>query len=287
MSNKAFIKPSLEASIEFWGTSDWNPPKGTDNSRLRYVEVHPSKSLILAADKEGRVLLWDYALKTTVVSCTHTDLLLKPTGRRGETNHLSKLPVQKRLSHRSSQRMMASTHSRNDCSSTLRPSSHTIVDKMSVAPALASRIKQQTGQLLQVCFGDTAYRLACIDPAIRGMTFIPSSCPNHMIAVVCENLLIFYDYITGEVTGLTPSDLGDAAPVSVEFASLSYCLIGCSDGVVRVWDWSASPPGGQNARPLSAVSSAGVSPPKGAVVYALNSYSKASINVIKAIPIKQ
>lgn len=288
MSNKTFVKPSLEAVLDFWGASDWNPPKGAENSKLRLVEVHPTKSLVLAADKDGKLLLWDYAQKTTIFSGSCAELLLSFSKRSSEPNLGAKVGIRNRLSQRSAQRMTGTIRTPD----IVTPPSISMKAGTSVvgaAPAVVAKLKQQIGPVLQVSFTDTAYRLACMDPSIRGSNFIPLACSGSGIAVVCENMLIFYDCATCEVTALTPADLNDSAPTSVEFASFSYCLIGCSDGTIRVWDFSA-PAVGASGRASGAAPSgfvAAVPPPPGAVAFTLHTYSKTGINVIKSIPIKQ
>ena len=293
MSGKFHVKPSLEASIEFWGISDPRTVKSSEVVKVRIIDVHPTKSLVLAADREGKVLLWDYNLKKTIINQTCISMILDRSNTKEAKNvSINTFSNVNRCSGRAAARMSGAILKSPPSQSSIRFDPKPVISKprtsSNFAPAVVNKIKQQIGQILHVCFADTAYMQSCagLSPYLS-KSFIPPCNSESLIAIVCENQVLFYDYVTRQVTALTPNELGKANPCCIEFAYTSSCLIGCSDGIVRVWDWSCSP-GGQYHKSQSTASSVTAAPaPIGAVGLALQTHSKTEVVAIRAIPMKK
>ena len=78
MSDRVFVKPSLTATVEFWG-AEWssNPHqhqqhqiKLSDSSKMKLLDTHSQKPLIVTAERDGKIILWDYSRKCPIVNGT-------------------------------------------------------------------------------------------------------------------------------------------------------------------------------------------------------------------------
>lgn len=80
--------PSLDAYVEFWGISDPHTVKSTEIVKIRTIDVHPTKSLLIAADREGKVL------KKTIINQTYISVILD---RSNNTNQCQKQSMSTRF----------------------------------------------------------------------------------------------------------------------------------------------------------------------------------------------
>jgi hypothetical protein len=64
----------------------------------------------------------------------------------------------------------------------------------------------------------------------------PTCLSDSMVLILCENCVIFYDYIAKTSRQITTSELSKQAPKSVEVIANNYCAIGCTDGHIRILD---------------------------------------------------
>ena len=53
--------------------------------------------------------------------------------------------------------------------------------------------------------------------------------------IICDTILLFYDFITNCSHILTATEL-TKQPTTAEFISIDLCAIGCIDGQIRIWD---------------------------------------------------
>lgn len=282
MQSKTYVKPSLEAVVHFWGASDWRTTKPLEVPRLKLVEVHPTKTLVLAADRDGKIMLWDYERHSALVDTSSASLLLKSSAQP-EIKQINS-PVQS-LRHPI---FPASGPFKEPSLSTYHAPSPDANLVNSFSPAVVSKVKQQIGQVLQVCFADTAYATTTLAEGDNSSSlYARNFLSDYKIAIVCENMVIFYDYVSGEVTSLTSSELNKANPTSVEFPNQYSCLIGCSDGVTRVWNWTFPSSGNSRVVVGNSGVAASAPPPPGAIALYLNSFTKTEVSLLKSIPVKQ
>jgi WD40 repeat protein len=291
MSNRLHIKPSLDATVEFWSGSDCKIPKLADAPKLKFLEVHPVKPLVLAADKDGKVFMWDYSARKTVFS---VHILSLATDRNVKPVHLESQQMPFTYASRTTQRSQVRLSGRVPVKTT-KPNNETIIPSLKdgtvhANPASLNKTKQQLGQITQVCFADTSYMLSSTGLAghSSNSSFAHPSNSESIVTIVCEGAVLFYDYVTGEASAVSPTEFYKATPSCVEMPYLNTCLIGCSDGLIRVWDWSLPVTAGVNYNANKLVGGiTGFSPAKGAVALILQTHSKSEIAVIKSIPIKK
>eukprot|EP01032_Pedospumella_encystans_P002037 gene2037-2384_t len=150
MSVRVQIKESLEASVEFWGTSEARNVKPADAPKLRYFEVHPTKSLVLAADRDGKIILWDYSLKKTLLSSSVTSLIVDRANQADIKKDVKDSVVSSNRLTKNAAASLAGNLSGHTSSSHFLPMGGN-ADRVSslsgnLAPAVLSKIKQQVGQ---------------------------------------------------------------------------------------------------------------------------------------------
>jgi len=291
MSVRVQIKESLEASVEFWGTSEARNVKPADAPKLRYFEVHPTKSLVLAADKEGKIILWDYSIKKTLLSSSVTSLIVDRANQADAKRDAKDNLVSANRLTKNATASLAGNLSGHTSSSQFLPVSGN-ADRITslsenLAPAVLSKIKQQVGQVNQVCFADAAYMLSHAGLGGRNSNnFLHAANSETLIAIVCDSMVLFHDYLTNETTCISNAELSKATATSIELAFVNTALIGCSDGVIRMWDWTYTQGAQQSANNMN--SALGTAPTaKGAVVMAMQTHSKSEVVVVKALPVRQ
>lgn len=291
MSVRVQIKESLEASVEFWGTSEARNVKPADAPKLRYFEVHPTKSLVLAADRDGKIILWDYSIKKTLISSSVTSLIVDRANQADMKKDIKDSAVSSNRLTKNASATLAGNLSAHTSSSQFLPMDGNAERVFSLsgnlAPAVLSKIKQQVGQVNQVCFADAAYMLSHAGLGGRNSnTFLHAANSETVIAIVCDSMVLFHDYVTNETTCVSNTELSKATATSVELAFVNTALIGCSDGVIRMWDWTYTQGAQQNAN--NASSALGTAPTaKGAVVMAMQTHSKSEVIVVKALPVRK
>jgi WD40 repeat protein len=293
MSSKIYIKQNVDAAVEFWGASDFHATKTADAPKLRLMEVHPTKSLIVAADRDGKVMLWDYEQHQTIMNTTCALLVLEKSNVSNDKSSPapSSTGLHGRLTARSNNRLTGSITNKPSIASTLAYRStgtlHSNSPSSNYAPVVQNKMKQQLGQVLQVCFADASYKRSCAGPGAYAHRALPSARSSETrITIVCENALIFHDYATKATTALTAAELGRANPTCVEPISTT-CLIGCSDGLIRVWDEEHAPEAHQYSASSSGAGPALAPVPAGGIALTLNTHSKCEVTAIKAVPIRK
>lgn len=314
-----YIKPELDSSIEFWG-ADSRLTKVSDAIKLKLVDVHPTRPLILTADRDGKICLWDYNLKLALLNCPVSSLLLenqvqsknvvvKDHGFLQRISSRSNIPKQE---HGTSER---NTNSGMHLNTSISYASVGITSVPNASLAILSKLKQQVGQILQICFADSASILSNIGlSGYNACDFINSSNSDNIIVVVCEHIAIFHDYYSSETTVLPPN-LWKSSITSVEPIYLNTFAVGCSDGLIRIWDTSANSANGGNSNyRYSFTSGTGISntssilssnggggggnsnngnllaiatPLKGSLRGCLQTYHKSDIIAIKSLPIRR
>lgn len=294
MNSKVHIKPNLDAFVEFWDSGDLRNSKASDGQKLKLIEIHPTKPLILASDREGKVLLWDYSLRKPILDSNVATLIIERlNGKEAKATHAPPVPVSygNRLTNRSNAAMCGRIPSHESSQSTLPTAKNKLCRTPSnfttnFAPTVLNKLKQQLGAIIQVCFADIACMLA--NSGLGGQNlnkFLSNRNSESLIAVLCESVLIFHDYLSRETACISTNELSKATATSIEMGFASTCLIGCSDGTIRVWDRAYSAGGSQQGVPcmLSGFSAGPV--PKGGVVLTLQTHNKSEIIIVKAFPI--
>lgn len=296
MSGKVHIKPNLDASVEFWDTGDLHSPKTAEGTKLKLIDIHPSKPLIVAADKDGKVILWDYNLKKTLVDSSIIALIIERLNHK-ETQvapvAAAAVSYGNRLTSRSNAamcgRIPAGTCSRSTLTASQNKLDRAPANHLSnFAPVVLNKLKQQLGPITQVCFADMSYMLSSAGCGGQHLnTFLSGRNSESLIAVLCESVLVFHDYLSRETTCIAANELAKATATSVEMGFANTCLIGCTDGMIRVWDWSLAAGSCQQPAACSVGGFLAGPVPKGGVVLTLQTHNKSEVVIIKTIPIKK
>ncbi|KAJ1417686.1 hypothetical protein B484DRAFT_453896 [Ochromonadaceae sp. CCMP2298] len=295
MAYRVFIKPRLEAKIELWN-ADWRTGKLSNIPKYKLMDIHPVWSLVLLADQEGRICVWDYGLRSAVLNTSLVSLIGACSRQEVRTLHTVLPSAGNRLSQRSNVR--SSGHVPQKSGGGVGKSNAPL--PMS-GPAIA-KVKQQLGSVLSVSFADASYALSCAGlaghrpPEGERTAFLPQGASDTRVAVVCEGALVLHDYGTGQTTLLSSAQLGKATPTCVECCCPSVLAVGCSDGLIRIWDayavdFGSSVGTGSYSKYDAPKQEEGAgtlpfAPPPGALVLTLQTHSKGDVKVIKSLPVK-
>jgi hypothetical protein len=296
MAYRVFIKPRLEAKIELWN-ADWRTGKLSNTPKYKLMDIHPVWSLVLLADQEGRICVWDYGLRSAVLNTSLVSLIGACSRPEVCTLHTVLPSAGNRLSQRSNVRSLG--HVPQKCGGGVGKSNASL--PMS-GPAIA-KVKQQLGSVLSVSFADASYALSCAGlaghrpPEGERTAFLPQGASDTRVAAVCEGALVLHDYGTSQTTLLSSAQLGKATPTCVECCFPSVLAVGCSDGLIRMWDayavdFGSSVGTGSYSKYDAPKQEEGpgtlpFAPPPGALVLTLQTHSKGDVKVIKSLPVKR
>lgn len=230
MVDNQFIRPDLNISVEFWGF-DWSNPKIGDYSKTKFIQFHPVKSLLLSVDRDSQISIWDYNLKKRVLflSVNESSRVLDSSSNDQRERSLSVgYQVGRKLSvdhgNRRSNDYMNSFSGSSDNGNTV------------------GGVKVSLNGLKYISFADNSYVQAssCIDRVKIPTTFNTSINSDHFIVATLESSVLFYDYGINVAKYLGFEEL-TKNPTVAEFVFYGFCLVGCNDGIIRVWDcanWS-------------------------------------------------
>jgi WD40 repeat protein len=207
------IPAPLPVEAFFW-TMDPKEAEIKDSFKVKCCDVHPELPYVLSADKSGKMQLWDIFRQKLLMNCSLGDMLQAVERRVSGVAHLS-------------------TRARR--SSTV---SHRASGGGSVADD-AKRVKE-AGSVVSVRFVDK-FALCWTTGKPPADNYGNSYNNSSRIMVLCENCLLFYDYVSGIAHMLSSTELSKP-PAAAEFIAPNLCAVGCSDGQIRVWDclsWAA------------------------------------------------
>jgi hypothetical protein len=219
MTEKHNIGGSLPIEVVYWGQnvlSGGVVSMGSDANKVKIVDTHPVRPLILSVDGEGRVIVTDFNTGSVIMNMPVSDILnnISSTTTVSLTNRsTSELFIKQRMSLRGS----GCVRSDKFCGH-IKSSAPYATNSLNIRPK---------GNMLNI------HQLSFVDSATVhvGNEF----CSGTRILLLCDHQVVVYDYCTRMGFTVTEAELSKS-PVCAEFLGPDFLAIGCADGAVRVFD---------------------------------------------------
>jgi WD40 repeat protein len=256
--NCSIISPTLALEVNSWTHDQAVDVRGSEvhlkeGAEVRLLDTHPEKPWILGCDKDNEVFVWDYSTDKLLMKKALNELFYiadHPEASRNQvlntTNNESRIPEENSFLRRRvsmSSKLKSSYYYDSaiyhphlyaiDAAKENRPLSTSAATATATATA-ATIAKINVGDLRQVSFVDSAtIRWQCgddIPPGCRGCFNTASR-----IMVLTTTGVVFYDFIT-ETSDLLLAPEKSRTATSAAFIAANLCVLGCSDGQLRVWD---------------------------------------------------
>lgn len=212
---------SITANVEFWV-----------NEKVKSIEVHPRKPLILAFDRnEGKIYCWDYIQKKNLIDTTLACLFYEDKiYSSGLVNEVHSHGIRLSKTHSNKYNGIVSNEELKCSGSATK---HVQV---------TSKMKQDIGLISQVTFADCSY-IKSTDGMLTDHIKHHSNSDN-LIVIVSDQLVLFYDYVLQFSNVIFLADIQKASnsiknqPTCAEQIYYNLCLIGNSDGTICLWDFT-------------------------------------------------
>ena len=179
---------------------------GYSRVKIRTMSVHPGRPWVLTADERGRVVLWDYDRQTIMNSFSPEEL----------------------------QQLGSSEADAN------APGASADGASADGASAEAHHHHGKIGSIKSLCFYDELVLFWSCGHAAggdhHGHSLISSP---HWVVLVTEHRIMLVDIgsPTLQQKHITADDLQHHTPTCAVPVTESLLLVGCSDGLLRFWDW--------------------------------------------------
>ena len=192
--------------------------------------MHPEYPWVLSVDRDGKVSVWDFERNVQLLSKSIAELILSAAESSVEVN-----------SSNSTGKSQGFLSSRliND-----QDNDDTLFTERSLSPSSTPNTKQkEISAPTRLCFIDiNALFWSNKIPTTSSTSSTPinynSDQKNNsfhqlgQIMIVCESIILFYNFISHKAMTLSVTDL-TKPPTSLEFMSHDICAVGCADGMIR------------------------------------------------------
>ena len=221
---------------------------GKDGAKVVLVEMHPVLPWVLSADKDGEVSLFDYHENQVLMRRTAQDMLRYG----GKENVVDSSTV----SSSSSSALSAPTAGTHPYTYTAQYSITAATAEGYAPSAFSDQLfsyshrhphtpdesappppppAPPTGAVLQIAFADALAIAHATDTADAAAptTHNTFNTPGRIL-VVCEHVVLFYDFEIDSVVSIAASHR-KKSPTCAVFACLNTAAMGFADGVIRLW----------------------------------------------------
>lgn len=265
MSNRfVSIKPPLAADVIFWGVDIAKAELQKDEGdKVKNFDIHPVQTWILSVDRNEDIYIWDYTNNLKLFHKPISQLLVKAnsvsTSRQinmgiTKTENISSRNDQTKknkqtipncyqygsfdslfsdsLSHKTQIHTSMSRYYTNHAYNQMISGDY--LTKPKLIPQFIDKYTSKEKEVKHLAFADAS----CLTNSTPNV-YIPGVTTFNIssrILIVCDVGVLFIDFRTGVSNIITPSDLNNKIPSTAEFIFYDMCAIGCSDGVIRIWD---------------------------------------------------
>lgn len=258
------VNPVQGANVIFWGVDvTRNELKKDEGDKVRHFDVHPVNSWVLAVDRDDEVYVWDFAKNDCIFHKSMTQLLSNAEigSRRLNVNDSvsngqvfnDKIINNGRYYITSNSSSMYNTYQY----------SSSLFDDIILGTAVKKSLFSGVGSITEADTEEGGNSNAAKVTNVKLIKFIDESClcndtlDNNLlhrpptfhtptqIMIVCDMGVIFHNFLSNSsITAshssstriITVASLNNKIPTSAEFIFNSICAIGCSDGIIRIWD---------------------------------------------------
>ena len=208
---------------------------------MKAIDIHSSKAWVVTADEKCRICIWDYSSLSILQTINPNHLLSQfHSTKISNPPTITSAPTAMASSHILRSTGSAGTFSNNSA----------ISDTITAGAALLTAVGSSSSNLNSASTKDV--RVSEIksvkwfdDLTLQSMTYM-TKCEKSitMLVILTDVNVILYDYVSRRVVGDIRYDaVGSNIKVAftaIECISENLIALGCSDGVIRLWDISTN-----------------------------------------------
>lgn len=255
------VNPAQGADVIFWGVDvTKNDLKKDEGDKVRQFDVHVVNTWILAVDRDDEVYVWDFA-KNDCIFHKSMMQLVSSAEQRSPKRFINDTTANDQL-----MKSAAINNNRYYITSNSSPLYNTyqyppsLFDEIILGSAVKKSLFPSTGTSADSDIEGVGSSNVTKDCNVKLVKFIDESClcnntlNNNLlhrpptfhtpaqIMIVCDMGVLFHSFLSNSSTSnrntriITLADLNNKIPTTAEFIFNSICAIGCSDGVIRIWD---------------------------------------------------
>lgn len=242
------VNPPLGVDVIFWGVDMSDAElKKDEGDKVKICQIHTgTRPWVICADRDDEIHVWDYSSKKRLMRKYLQDMTSAKFNRDSSIEASKVRPfVEQRIPQFQEATNRWSHYSTylqegfvdNFTQEILGFDSHFMCEEdllgNSNSENTLSGLKQ-FGTIRAVAFVD--------EQSIQnnsGERFSPHIATFNVdtrVMIVCDSALIFYDFATNKSNTISSSDLSGKAITTAEFVFSDLVAIGCSDGLIRIWD---------------------------------------------------
>lgn len=237
--NIQYFRPELSCSLHYWahtstvpivpaagtkppaaGASHQQPP--IEFIKTKIIKTHPILPLILSCDEEENITLWNYELKQKLMSQPVYSLINE--SQRKSASHVAASTTTGRFNQRSVDRY-------ND-ELLFLPKTVNFAPRKPIEHS--GKFREIYGQVKDIDFADES------TITYNGSNDVTPQSAEYRIYIQFDQAVAFLHLMTKKISLVTPQILNNKAPSAIDFLTPNYCMVGCSDGGVRIWNISQS-----------------------------------------------
>lgn len=219
MNDKQFIGGSCPIDVSYWDVNEQNK----DGRKVRLVDFHPRKSMVVYADSNGLVTVCDYFTKSIKWAKLVTELVSSVgSPNRSYTKNTQKgerIFAKERLSVRCNSRLSGKAH-------IAPPVDNRNWRSVAKDHPVTAKAKSGNADIKQVSF---------VESSLTPLMSRSFHSDSNLLLIVRDHQVLLVDYVTHACSVVDEADLG-RPPASADMLSPRCCAIGCSDGLIRLWD---------------------------------------------------
>jgi hypothetical protein len=229
------IPLALPLEVVYWASSSLDD----STQKVKFCDVHPEFSWIVSAEKYT-INVWDFLRSVARLTLILPSQLLRKDclvekslpeildSFERSKSHSKPSPSLTANNSFAANRTFHSSSSSSHGSFLQRiKSGNDPLDQLTLPPHLRS-----VGEIKRVAFVDrVAMQWNCGGISIPAT--LDSFHSSNRLMILCDNALLFYDFVSGATHAITPSDLNRVNICSAEFVYTNLCAIGGADGSIR------------------------------------------------------
>lgn len=228
--NIQYFRPELSCTLHYWAqtrsvsaSAVATGPKTSSTVefvKTKIIKVHPVLPLILSCDEEENITLWNYELKQKLMSQPVYAFIHEQ--QRKTT--AAATPQTKRYNQRSMDR-------HND-ELLFQPKYVSYAPRKPIDQS--AKYREVYGAVKDLDFADES------TITYNGSNDATPQSAEYRIFIQFDQAVAFIHLMTKKVSLVTPQILNNKVPTAIDFLTPNSCMIGCSDGGVRIWNISQS-----------------------------------------------
>lgn len=250
------IIPSLGVDVVMWGIDgDRVELKKDEGDKVKNFDIHAKKPWILSVDRDDDIYVWDFSTNALLFNKSLSELLsdsdisitdLQLDDDALLNNKNKRNTVDQHFMHQLLKNNSPTINGHQSTSLFSYYNSTLYEETILIGKDMPEKTNSESNSKASVAETEkTVKHVAFIDQSCIQNNPCESSTPcvssfnsTSRIMIICKEAVIFHDFLTDVTNTITASELNNKTPTTAEFVFYNICAIGCSDGVIRVWDCS-------------------------------------------------